>query len=260
MEINRDIPLTNTGTVLILNLKIVMKTGWLLQEKAIKPELVEIKEKEVKNMSDANSANESAGQTYEAGTDANRQFFNKLAPTWEDAAEFAPVRDEIVVRAAIPAGSVILDAGCGRGVMVPHLLKSEPRKLFELDLSDEMIRLNRERWGKDPVIGFLCGDLLTMELPSPDAVIFFNAYPHFMDKKKLARKLSDTLPEQGLVVIAHSRGRDAINHMHKDGGACEQISVPLRAPQEEFAPYEEYFTLDDWEDSQHLYYMKLTKK
>lgn len=97
-----------------------------------------------------NETNESTDNTYETGIQANRQFFNKLAPAWEDDAEFAPVRDEITVRAAIPAGSVILDAGCGKGVMVPHLLKTGPRKLYELDLSDEMMRLNRERWNQEP--------------------------------------------------------------------------------------------------------------
>lgn len=207
-----------------------------------------------------NDTNESADKAYEAGANANRRFFNQMAPTWEDAAEFAPVREEIVRRAAIPAGSVILDAGCGRGVMVPHLLKTEPKTLYELDLSDEMMRLNRLRWEKEPAVSFLCGDLLTMELPSPDMVIFFNAYPHFMDKKRLARRLAELLPDRGVVVIAHGRGREAINHMHKDSGAHEQISVPLRAPKEEFASYEEHFILEDWEDSQQLYYMKLTKK
>lgn len=204
--------------------------------------------------------NESADKTYEAGANANRQFFNKLAPTWEDSAEFATVRDEIVARAAIPAGSVILDAGCGKGVMVPHLLKTEPEKLYELDLSDEMMRLNRERWDQEAGVSFLCGDLLTVMLPSPDAVIIFNAYPHFMDKKRLALRLAEILPEKGMVIIAHSRGRDSINHIHKDSGSHEQISITLKSPNEEFAPYEAHFTLEDWEDSRHLYYMKLTKK
>ncbi len=63
--------------------------------------------------------------------------------------ELVPVRDEIVRRSALSENRIILDAGCGKGVMVPHLLSTNPSRLLELDLSDEMIRLNRLRWEYD---------------------------------------------------------------------------------------------------------------
>lgn len=177
-----------------------------------------------------------------------------------DEDELVPVRDEIVRRSALSENRIILDAGCGKGVMVPHLLSTNPSRLLELDLSDEMIRLNRLRWEYDSRISFLCDDILTADLPVPDAVFIFNAYPHLLDKTALAKKLSHLLPADGTVVIAHSSGKDFINQIHHDSGACEMISIPLKSPLEEYEPYGKYFSLTDWEDSDRLYYMKLTRK
>ena len=53
--------------------------------------------------------------------------------------------------------------------MVPHLLSTNPSRLLELDLSDEMIRLNRLRWEYDSRISFsLCDifSLLTYRFPT----------------------------------------------------------------------------------------------
>ena len=47
-----------------------------------------------------------------------RNFFNRLAPDWMDEDELVPVRDEIVRRSALSENRIILDAGCGKGVMV----------------------------------------------------------------------------------------------------------------------------------------------
>ena len=189
-----------------------------------------------------------------------KQFFNRLAPDWLDEEEFAPVREEIVRRSALSENCVILDAGCGKGVMVSHLLNTNPSRLLELDLSDEMIRLNRLRWEHDSRISFLCDDILTADLPVTDAVFIFNAYPHLLDKMALAKKLSDLLPADGIVVIAHSSGKDFINQIHHDSSTCDMISRPLKSPLEEYEPYGTYFSLADWEDSDRLYYMKLTRK
>lgn len=195
-----------------------------------------------------------------SNTNAVKQFFNKLAPVWDEGAEFASVREEIICRAAFPTGCTIADVGCGQGVLVPHLLQTNPLQLFELDLSEEMIRFNRKRWGDHNRITILCGDILDADLPPLDAIAIFNAYPHLLDKAALAKRLAGLLCDHGVIVIAHSSGRDTINNIHRDSGPCETISIPLKSPLEEYEPYKEGFHLDDWEDSPRLYYMKLTKK
>lgn len=188
------------------------------------------------------------------------QFFDRLAPSWKEDSASAPIREEIVKRSRFPAGSRIADIGCGRGVMVPHLLRTDPSQLIELDISGEMMRLNRERWGAHPRVTFHCGNVLEAALPTLDAAMIFNAYPHLMEKKTLAARLSKLLSPGGTVVVAHSAGKEFINGIHRGDGPCERISVPLRTPPEEYADFREAFTLTDWEDTPRLYYMKLTKK
>ena len=188
-----------------------------------------------------------------------RNFFNRLAPSWKDDAGFAPVRDEITTRAAFPAGCAIADIGCGKGVMDPQLMYANHRQIIELDLSDEMMRLNRDRWAGESRITFICDDVLTAKLPAIDAAVIFNAYPHFMDKTALAEKLTYTLPAGGTLIIAHSMGRDSINQIHKNKRSCGEVSIPLKSPLEEYEPFAGHFSLDDWEDSRRLYFMRLTR-
>ncbi len=61
-------------------------------------------------------------------------------------------------------------------------------------------------------------------------------------------------------MIAHSSGKDFINQIHHDSGAMRDDFNPLEIPLEEYEPYGKYFSLTDWEDSDRLYYMKLTRK
>lgn len=59
--------------------------------------------------------------------------------------------------------------GCRKGVMIPHLLKTRPKCLLEVDISDEMIRFGKEQWGESLYIRFYCGDILEEQLPILDS-------------------------------------------------------------------------------------------
>ncbi len=67
--------------------------------------------------------------------------------------------------------------------MVPHLMYANPRQIIELDLSDEMMRLNRDRWAGESRITFICDDVLTAKLPAIDAAVIFNAIPTLWIKR-----------------------------------------------------------------------------
>jgi len=185
------------------------------------------------------------------------RFFDRLAATWAADETERDIRDEIVRMASFRPGSVILDVGCGKGVMVPHLLPTNPGCLIENDLSAEMIRLARGLWLDDRV-RFLCGDILDLELPPCDAAILFNCLPHFQQREALAKKLARSLKPDGTVVIAHSRGREAINAIH-EGGTAAAFSTPLLPPAEEFENFRRYFRLVGAEDSPRLYLIKLAR-
>lgn len=185
-------------------------------------------------------------------------YFDNLAAHWPEDEKDACIRDRIIQRACLTPGNSILDIGCGKGVMVPHLLKTAPKEIIELDVSKEMIRLGRERFSL-PQITHICGDIFTVPLPSIDAAVVFNAYPHLMDKQALAKRLHRLLNDQGIVIIAHSKGKEFINAIHHDDGLCEEISIPLKTPLKEFEIFSSFFSLEDWQDASDLYYMKLKK-
>lgn len=187
-----------------------------------------------------------------------RAFFDRLAPNWESDAAEAQIRDEIVMRSGITKGSVIADIGCGRGVMVPHLMKTEPERLLEIDVSPEMLKRCEEEWKRDG-IEFRCGDLYDMEIGiGLDTAIIFNAYPHFIDKDALAAKLYGSLKPGGNLIIAHSKGREAINGLHK-GGGTEVLSVKLRSAVEEYEAFRKYFEIEESEDDERIYFLRMRR-
>lgn len=193
-----------------------------------------------------------------ASADEMRAFFDRLAPNWENDASEAEIRDEIVRRAGIAKGSVIADIGCGRGVMVPHLLKTEPGRLIEIDVSSEMLRLCEKEWKRDGM-EFVCGNLYELRLAGLDAAVLFNAYPHFMDKKALSETLYQCLKPGGTLVIAHSKGKEAINGFHREGTAFT-LSIKLKSAEEEYEAFREQFELVEAEDNERIYFLDMKRR
>jgi len=187
-----------------------------------------------------------------------REFFDELAPEWAPPDEEYDVRDRIVAMMQPGKNSLIADIGSGRGVMFPHLLKSEPRSLVSVELSSEMVRLAMDEH-RDPRITFLNCDILEADLPEVDAALIFNAYPHFLDKRALGAKLAAHIKPGGIFVIAHSRSRETINGGHT-GERVSWLSAPLREAETEAAEFSDWFWLDTYVDSNEIYFIRLLRK
>jgi len=185
-------------------------------------------------------------------------FFDKLAPDWDNAPQEYETREKLVSMMELEPNSIITDVGCGRGVMLPHLLKSNPAKIIALDISGEMIRLAKESF-TDNRIEFINGDLYTEVLPPVDAVVFFNSYPHFIDKITLSKKLAEIIKENGKLIIAHSLSKAEINGFHT-GESVSKISVRLEEAEVEAAKFKEHFSVDTTVDDDELYFIKLTRR
>lgn len=185
-------------------------------------------------------------------------FFDALAHNWvEDDSEYG-IRQELVDAMALPPGQVILDIGCGKGVMEQHLIQTNPRRILAVDLSGEMIQAARARYD-DPRMEFRCGDLLAMEMDAVDAALVFNAYPHFLDKQRLVNCLAGCVRPGGVVCVCHSRSRAVINARHREGLAFT-LSAPLRPAAEEAAEFQEYFDLLGTVDDARCYSIRLRRK
>ena len=190
-----------------------------------------------------------------------RDFFDNLAPEWLDVPEEHGVRERLVEMMKLPEGMTILDIGCGKGVMEEHLLKCSPQKIIAVDLSEKMIASARQRYN-DPRISFLCGDLFDLDLPRADVAVFFNAYPHFIDKFALSKRIAALLRPGGVFIICHSRSRDMINGRHDNKTHTPplfRLSVPLRNAELEAEAFTDNFVLDCCEDTEQLFFIRLIR-
>ena len=159
-------------------------------------------------------------------------FFDHHAATWdadrhpEEEARLA----RVVTLAEVQPGHVVLDVGTGTGVLVPHLLRAvgSAGRIVAIDSSPGMLEVARQK-GFPPSVTFLEAD--AHDLPLPDAdfdrVICNAALPHFEDRAQGIREMARVLRPEGILVVSHPIGREAVNRLHRDvGGPVEEDRVP----------------------------------
>lgn len=185
-------------------------------------------------------------------------FFDALAPTWNYTPSEHETREKLVSMMGLPQNSVIADIGCGRGALFAHLLKTNPAKIIAVDASGEMIRLAAEQYN-DPRLAYVHGDFLDVPLPMLDAAIFFNSYPHFLEKEALAEKLSRTIQKGGAMMITHSQGKMKINERHS-GENVSKFSIPLESAEAEADKFQTFFSTDILIDSDEVYFIKMRRR
>ena len=186
-----------------------------------------------------------------------KSFFDRLAPSWSNCPEEYEVREKIVSLADCGEHGVIADIGCGRGVMFEHLLKTNPKSLVALDISTEMIDCAKSTFD-DGRITYVNDDLFEAELPVFDAVMVYNAYPHFLDKRAFCEKLAKHIRKDGTLVIAHGRCKSAINGTHS-GKTVSTLSVPLEDAGQEATKFSSHFTPAALIDNDEFYFIKLVR-
>ena len=185
-------------------------------------------------------------------------FFDGLAANWDLCPHEYDTREKIVSLADFPQNSILADIGCGRGVMFEHLLKTNPKEIIAVDVSGEMIKY-AQRAHQDPRITYRNEDFLQAHLPLLDGATIYNAYPHFLDKPALAKKLAQQIRLGGFLIIAHGRSRALINGTHR-GKMVSPLSVPLEAAETEAQKFAPAFSIAECIDDDHFYFIKLLRK
>ena len=151
----------------------------------------------------------------------------------------------------------ILDLGCGKGITSSKLCERNHGEVVALDLSSEMIKYAKEVI-KDPRVTFVNGDFYEFETAPFDAIVCFDAYPHFMDVGGFVRKANELLKEDGLLAIIHDCGRNDLNEHHKKSAG--KVSRLLKEPKEEVKPLLKHFKPIELEESESYYKIVLIKK
>jgi len=160
-------------------------------------------------------------------------FFNHCAPTWDAEMIRSDRKIGIILdNASVKAGSRVLDVACGTGVLMPDYLERGVASVTGVDISPEMIKIASGKFPQENV-SFVCGDVETTDVGSGfDAIVVYNAFPHFPEPKKLIARLASLLADGGTLTVAHGASRAAIDAHHH--GAASKVSLGLM-PAEDLA-------------------------
>jgi ubiquinone/menaquinone biosynthesis C-methylase UbiE len=170
---------------------------------------------------------------------AKRTYFNGLAAEWDNlpSMDDAPRKVRRYVRhSAAGAPRIILDAGCGTGILLGAILEECPGAalVVEADFAIEMLRQNARKLA-DPRVRRLCADVLSLPVPagSFDLVLCFGILPHLPDARGALAEFLRVLKPGGVLSVGHLVGSRELNAFH--GSLSGPVSGDFLPPSEALA-------------------------
>jgi len=111
-------------------------------------------------------------------------------------------------------------------VLFPYYLRRNVASVTGIDISSRMVEIAAEKWRHEERISVLCADAdIFTSQRSYDAIVVYNALPHFVNPSSLIVRLTTLLKEGGRLTVAHGASREAIDRCHK--GAAQHVSNGL---------------------------------
>jgi ubiquinone/menaquinone biosynthesis C-methylase UbiE len=161
-----------------------------------------------------------------------RGFFDRSAAGWDRHAPDDLHRRlrRVIVEAQLRAGDRVLDVGTGTGVLVPLIAAAVggEGRVLAFDISLPMLLEARRGIPAEQVLLVQADVHHLPVLPgSFDRVVCNAALPHFGDRRAALRELIGSLRADGLIIISHPIGREAVNARHREsGGPVAEDRVP----------------------------------
>ncbi len=185
------------------------------------------------------------------------EFFDSLAPGWDSGNERnEKVIEFILQKGGIKKGSHILDVGCGTGVLFGDYEKIGAASVTGIDISPEMVKIAKEKY---PSYKVICADAESYSFDeSFDAVMIYNAFPHFAFPEKLIENLSSYLKEGGRFTVAHGISEAAIAECHS--GIAKHVSLTLPSKETLSEMMSELFSVDVMISDDEKYIVSGVKK
>ncbi len=146
-------------------------------------------------------------------------FFDQVAEKWDEnylGADEVMELIKIVNRFHLNPGELVMDAGCGTGILTPFILKEiGPRGwLFGVDISGKMVEIARKKY-QAPNLVFFKADIYHLEIENFfDRIICFRLFPHLPNKRLALKKFRHYLKPSGELIIAHTAGQEEVNNYH----------------------------------------------
>ena len=184
-------------------------------------------------------------------------FFDRCAPWWDEDM----IRNEIIIttildNAGIKGGMNVLDVACGTGVLFPDYLKRGVESVTGIDISPEMAKIAASKF---PEVKVICGDVEETEFDRQfDAVMVYNAFPHFPNPGKLIEALAKLVKPGGRLSVAHSMSRDKLQQHHS--GRASKVSIDLIHEKELAALFAPFFDVDVIISNDRMYQVAGTRR
>ena len=186
-------------------------------------------------------------------------FFDSLAENWDNKIIInAEKIEKILDYANIGEGQRILDLACGTGVLFNFLLEKKVKEIVGIDISPEMIKKAQLKFNH-PNIKTFAMDFFDYNENNFDVVTIYSAYPHFQNREKLAKHVSECLKEGGRFIVAHIESKEKINSRH-NGKIVSDVSTELKSAEEEALFWKPYFNVDTLIDNDEIYILSGVKK
>lgn len=184
-------------------------------------------------------------------------FFDNCAPWWDDDM----IRNEVTIttildNAGIKSGMDILDVACGTGVLFPDYLKRGVESITGIDISAEMAKIAQSKF---PDVRVICGDVEDTSFDGKfDAIMVYNAFPHFPDPANLIKVLANLVKPGGRLSVAHSMSRAQLQQHH--AGRASRVSIDLLHEKDLAALFAPYFDVDVIISNDRMYQVAGTRR
>ena len=189
--------------------------------------------------------------------DKIKKYFNDISDNWTNESDDINLIRELIKASPIKKGDSVLDIGCGKGILTPYLYEVTKKKVIAIDIADKMIEGAKIKYNENSNYEFICDDFLVHDFNELfDALVVYNAYPHFLDVVAFNNKASKLLKNKGYLILMHSLGREKLNMHHHN---VMEISRILEEPKKEFEYFKSDFALIKSLDMENCYLMVLEK-
>lgn len=145
------------------------------------------------------------------------------------------MNEQLAKRLALPAGSKVLDAGCGEGGVAIHLARNHSLNVTGIDLLDFNISnatTNAKRQGVDNIIKFIQCDYSESKLPSAhfDAIYTMETLVHSPDYHRTIKEFKRLLKPNGKIVLFEYSMAPKIEIPKETENAFIQVNVLASMP------------------------------
>lgn len=185
------------------------------------------------------------------------EFFDRCAPWWDaDMIRNEAIITMILDNAGIKGGMDVLDVACGTGVLFPDYLKRSVQSVTGVDISPEMVKIAASKF---PEVQVICGDVEETQFDKQfDAIMVYNAFPHFPDPARLIEALARTVKTGGRLSVAHSMSRTQLQQHHS--GRASKVSIDLIHEKDLASLFAPFFDVDVIISNDRMYQVAGTRR